>query len=379
MTHPDHRATQPVSSPPPVTPPAEAYLAVPAMSGAVASLAAEYAVAAVKGAAITAQPDVSMKLIQTLPEDLALLRRHVADFFDSDTLAGGVLAALGGVATMAESVSDLAEQLSPVARRLDTAPAGAQRDADLATLREALDSLRTRTAALDPDAHGAALPLANARAALAGFATDPLTDDLTRFRAAARAVQDAQALAGLKSRIDDLQATIDALNHDVAQGATSQILNSIFFGLSIGAAAVSAESSPASAVLGVAFAIKDEVEGASGFAAAMKQKNADIDAAIGQYRDLLEDLAAEQLEMALLLTVSGHADGFTASVRAAATAVNEVLAQVGRLAAGIDELSLLDDGSGRPDFFSGQLSAAADSWRSVGQVAENQLTLVRGL
>ena len=62
---------------------------LPAMSGAVAALAAEYAVAAVKGAAITAQPDVSVKLIQRLPEDLALLRSHVSDFFDSDAWPAG--------------------------------------------------------------------------------------------------------------------------------------------------------------------------------------------------------------------------------------------------------------------------------------------------
>ncbi len=79
----------------------------------------------------------------------------------------GVWAHTVGVSTDIETdeVSDLAELLGPVARRLDTASAGSTRDADLATFRAALDSLRTRTAALEPDAHSAALPMANGRAA----------------------------------------------------------------------------------------------------------------------------------------------------------------------------------------------------------------------
>lgn len=116
----------------------------------------------------------------------------------------------------------------------------------------------------------------------------------------------------------------------------------VFFRLAIGGAALSAESDPASVVLGVAFAIKDEVEGASGFAAEMKQKNLEIDAAIDQCRGLLEDLGAEEKEMALLLTVSGHADGFTSNVQAAEKAIDGLLDQVRRLGAGIDELGLLD-------------------------------------
>jgi hypothetical protein len=107
--------------------------------------------------------------------------------------------------------------------------------------------------------------------------------------------------------------------------------------------------------------------------------NLEIDAAIDQYRGLLEDLAAEEKEMALLLTVSGHADGFTSSIQAADKAIDGLLAQVRSLGAGIDELGLLDGGSGRSDFFAGQLSAAAGSWSSLGQASTNQLKLVRGL
>lgn len=375
MTQPEQTAADPVAHAP-VT---EGYLAAPEMPKAVASLAAQFALAAVKGTAITAQPDVSMRLIETLPEDLALLRTHVAGYFDSDALAGGVLAAMEAVRTMAEAVTDLAAELTPIAQRLDSADSGSQRGTDLATFREALDSLRTRVTALDPDGHSAALPLARAQAALADFAAGPLADDLTRLTTAARAVQDADVMHRLKSRIDDLQDTIDDLNEEVAQGATSQILNSIFFGLAIGGAAMSAESDPAAAVLGVAFAIKDEAEGASGFAAEMKQKNSDIDAAIGQYRELLEDLAAEEKEMAVLLTVSGHGERFTTGVQAAGQAVAGLLAQVRRLGDGIDDLSLLDSGSGRSDFYSRELSAAAASWTSVAQACTDQLTFVRGL
>lgn len=368
-----------LDAPAPDVPAQQQYLTAPGMTQAVASLSTQYAVAAAKAAAVLAQPDLSMSLIQTLPEDLALLRTHAAAFRDGDALAGGIFAGMEAVATIAEAVSDLANELTPTAQRIDAASPGDGRDRDLAVFRAALDSLRVRVTALDPDRRGAARPLAEANAALSTFAAGPLADDLTRFRAAAAAVRAADVLHRLEGQVADVQGRIDELNHQVAEGATSQILPSLSFGFAIMESAFMAETDAGGAVLGVGFAIKDEAEGASAFAEEMRRKDKELHGLIAQYRGLVEGLVGDEQEMAVLLTVSGHATGFQASVAAAAGAVQATLDQVTTLGRGIDELTLLDDGSGVPDFFTGQVQAAAESWTAVGQAARDQLTLARSV
>ncbi|MGB8020975.1 MAG: hypothetical protein WCF04_07090, partial [Candidatus Nanopelagicales bacterium] len=111
----------------------------------------------------------------------------------------------------------------------------------------------------------------------------------------------------------------------------------------------------------------------------MRRKDEQLHGLIAQYRELLEGLIGDEQEMAVLLTMSGHATGFQASVAAAAAALQATLDQVTSLARGIDELTLLDDGSGVPDFFASQVQAAAASWTTIGQDSRDQLTLARSL
>lgn len=372
MTSPDSTAAAPAPS-------GRQYLAAGAMAPTVASLSTAYAMAVEKSATILAQPDVGLSLIQTFPEDLALVRAHVTAFRGDVTLGARVLAAFTAVTDIAESVTNQATDLLATAGRLDATDVESdEHRRDLAAFRAVLDALRVRTTALDPDENSAALPLVEAYSALTAFAAGPLADDGARFLAATKAVTAADVVAQLELQISALQAQIDGLNHDVAQGATSQILDSIFFGFSIAESVASAETEPGSAVLGVGFAIKDEVDKESAFADEMRRKNEQINELIGQYRSLVEGLVAARQEMAVLITVGGHTDGFRAAVTEAAQAVKSLLGQVQLLAHGIDALSLVDVAD-TADFFSGQLDSAISAWGSVAEACTGQLQLARSL
>jgi hypothetical protein len=231
---------------------------------------------------------------------------------------------------------------------------------------------------VDPDAHSAALPLVDARDALSGFASGQVADDVTRFQAAADAVKQGEVIAKLEAQISDVQSQIDGVNNAVAEGATSQIGDAITFGFQIAESAMSVETDAGAAVLGVGFAIKDEVEKGIAFAEEMKRKNEELDKLIGQYRGLVEGLAADQQQMAILLTVGGHAKGFAAGVGTSVDVVNMLLAKLQQLARGIDSLSLVDEPP-TAGFYSSQLDIATNAWAAVADSCGQQLQLARSL
>src|ERR1039458_5081568 len=163
------------------------YLSLPGIAQPLEALLASFLVVAARSRTIEMQPDLTLSLLATLPEDQALLRQHVEFFRSSDTRGGGILAGLQAVRTIAELMQHSAQDLLPLARRLDNGPAsGSSYQADLTQFRSALNALSTPTTALDPGSGSAALQLQVAQAALSGFLNGQMADDLTRFLTAVK-------------------------------------------------------------------------------------------------------------------------------------------------------------------------------------------------
>jgi hypothetical protein len=357
----------------------QTYLTLPGLAAPLQSLLAAYATLSANGATVLAQPDLTLSLLPTLPEDQAVLREHVSLFADSETLSGGILGSFQAVVTIANSVTNTARGLLPVAQRLDQGSTGdASYTSDLTAFRAVLTQLSSRTTALDPDSHSAALPLSNAGTALAGFVQNQITDDMTRFQTAQEQAQYSGNIDRLKLQISSLQTQIAGLNSDIAAGATTQIVPALEFGFSIGKEIASAMTDPGELVLSVGFAIKDEVDKANEFAAEMQKKNDDLDALIGQYRDLVEALLTDEQEMAVLLSIAGHCTTYRDSINAAAGFVQVILGQIQLLHNGIELLTTVD-ASDSPNFFTGQLNAAMTAWQAIAVLCGQDLQLARSL
>jgi hypothetical protein len=358
---------------------AQACLTLPGITAPLQELLADYAVLAQNGSTILAQPDLTLSLLPTLPEDQALLRQHVSLFRDSATLAGGILGCIQAVSTIANAVQNTAQGLLPTAQRLDLGESGdASYASDLTSFRAVLAELSTRTTSLDPDAHAAALALSNAGTALDGFAQNQIADDVTRFRTAQEQAKFSGNIDRLKLQIGSLQSQIGGLDSDIAKGATTQIVPALMFGFSIGKEIASALTDPGELVLNVGFAIKEEIGKANEFAEEMQKKNDDLNTLIGQYRNLVEALLADEQEMSVLLTIAGHGVTYKDSVVRAASGVKVLLGQVQLLHNGIELLRNVDT-SDSPNFFTGQLNDAINAWKSVAELCGQDLTLARSL
>ena len=161
------------------------YVVLPGMAAPIQTLLANFAVQSANAAVILAQPDLTLSLLATLPEDQALLRQHATQFRDSATLSGGIMASFQAIATISNAIVNAVQGLAPVAEKLDKGSAGdPSYEADLQTFRSVLTELSTRTTSWDPDSQAAALVLNNAQTALAAFLQNQISDDVTRFETA---------------------------------------------------------------------------------------------------------------------------------------------------------------------------------------------------
>ena len=355
-----------------------AYLTLAGLASPIHQLTASFAVLCANGATILAQPDLTLTLLATLPEDQALLRRHVFQFRDGADLGGGILGSIQALHTIANAIQNIAHGLMPIAARLDKGNTDGSYAADLESFRSVLAELSSITSSLDPDSGSQALVLSNSSAAINAFVQGPLGDDLTRFQTAETEAQFSGEIDKLKLQISGLQSQIDGLNNDIAGGATSQILPALQFGFSIGKDVSSAMTDPGKLVLNVGFAIKGEVDKANAFAKQMQKKNDDLDGLIGQYRDLVEALAEAEQEMSVLLTIAGHCSTYNDNITAADASLKIILGQIQLLHDGIDSLSLVDT-SDTAGFFADQLSQAVTAWKDIGDACANNLTLLRNL
>lgn len=343
-------------------------------------LLAAYAVLTANATLIAQQPDLTLSLLPTLPEDQALVRQHVDFFRNEPTLLGGILDCFQSVKTISSQVQNMARQLLPTAQRLDQGPDEHKKryETDLKTFRTALTALSTTTTSLNPDSHSASLGLKRVLEGLTGFYNGQLADDVTRFETAKKQAVFAGTIERLSLQINTLQTQIDGLNNDIALGATTQIVPALKFGFSIGKEISSALTDPGKLLLNVGFAIKDEIDQANAFAEEMRRKNSELNSLIGQYRNLVQGYESSKQELSILLTVTGHSKTFRDNLKSAITAITLILGQVQLLHDGITDLISIDS-SEVENFFTDQLNAAVEGCRNLSETCDQNLQFARTL
>ncbi|MFN3686163.1 hypothetical protein [Salinarimonas sp.] len=330
------------------------------------------------GAGILQQPDLSLKVLPTLPEDQALVRGHVRLYADDTSLSGGILACMQAVATIANQIVAMCRGLLPAAATLDDASADdAARRQALAQFQAGITELRRVTTSLDADSHSAALPIAACATALSGFLQNQIADDAARFAAAKEQAAKAGPLDAIEAQIDALQTHIDQLCGEIAAGATSQIPQALAFGFTIGKAVATATTA-GPLVVAVLFSIKDEVGTASKFADEMRRKNAELDDYIAQYEALIVSQMAVEQELAVLATIAGGSAVFRDNLAAARDVVGLLMGDIRLLSNGMLYLSSVETGLGA-GWFTAQLNEAVAAWTAIGDTVTQQLALARSL
>ncbi|MGJ3265268.1 MAG: hypothetical protein ACFE0R_18760 [Salinarimonas sp.] len=354
------------------------HLVVPGVPAAARSLTAAFSVLSANARLILGQPDLSLTILPTLPEDQALLRLHVEEYQRGDDLSAGILATLQALVTIAEQVQNLGGALLPTARTLDTSdPSSPDYAESLATWRSVLSTLSRATTSLDPDSHSTALTVSANVDALAAFLQNQIADDAARFAAAVRQAAQSNDIRSLSLQISALQGQIDDIDQEIAKGATTEIVPALKFGFSIAKTAFTAtEFGPLA--LAVGFDIKDEVGEITEFGKEMEARNQELDDLIVQYETLVASLIDEVQQMAVLLTIQGDLTVFASNLREARDVAQRLLGATQLLGQGIAILEAVDVPPG-PAWFEEQLDAGIEAWGRIAQLCEAQLRLARRL
>ena len=332
---------------------------------------------ALHGRALLAQPDFSLSLLPTLPGDQAVLRQHVSEYDSSMLLGGGLLSAFQEARSAAGHIVNMAKSLEPVALRLDAGPdANPDFKEDLETFQSAMQELSRITTSLDPNDRSAAQAIFQVRAALDDYRIDRIDEDVARFRTGVQQAKYSGTIEALEAQIAGLVKEMNDLNAEIAEGATSQIPSALAFGFSIGKAAATS-AVDGKLIVGIAFAIKGEVEKADAFEKQFMAKNATLHSKIEAYKGLIEALIGDQQQMAVLLTITEHVAIYGKNLSAAIAGVDAVLASFGKLKNGFTRLSLID-GPQAPEFFTHQMHDTVASWLTIESLANDALQLARG-
>ena len=351
-------------------------LVVKDVQPALQSMLTGFEMMALHGPIIEQQPDFSLSLLPTLPEDQALLRQHVADYESKVGLASGVLNCFQGVRSTASHVLNMARVLEPVTARLDKGPdLNRTYAADLERFQAAMEELSRVTTSLNPNDDSIAAQVAKVQHDLTAFRNSQIEDDVVRFKTGVKEAKYSGQIDTLKSQIANLLGEMNDLNQDIASGATSQIPQALAFGFAVGKT-IATSTATGKLVVGVAFAIYDEIEKANAFSKEVKAKNEALRGKIEQYRGLIGALLGDEQQMAVLLTIATHAEIYAENLEAVTKSVADLLQAYASLRRGFEGLALVDVPP-RAGFFSAQLQAAQAFWTEVETTTGQALQLAR--
>ncbi|RWN59385.1 MAG: hypothetical protein EOR98_03140 [Mesorhizobium sp.] len=161
-------------------------------------------------------------------------------------------------------------------------------------------------------------------------------------------------------QIDALQKSIDAVNAELAKGATTQIIPAIKFGVAIGKA-VYGGSSSGKLALGIVLAIKDEVVRGVKWIEDMEEKSKQLDVDIDKIAGLVGERIGAEQDVVVVSLVSSHlallSDNVAAAERAIA-AIEEGLEDFRIAAMALSTIAERPEVSG----FGGVTAAMAKSW-----------------
>lgn len=322
---------------------------------------------------IESQPTFDLRLVQTLPQDQALLLAHAQDYHTA--LADQVLEVLQAFVTLGSQVSNLGRQLLPLAQALDALPSSPD-PAVLARFRALLEQLQTLATGTAPDSASTYLLVQQGQRAAQDFGATKLEVDQANFTATLQAVITTGVLTQLVQQLASLQTQLDTANQNMAKGATDQVVDALGFTFSLGAVAVGTIAALPVAI-GVAVAVTSEAQAASGHAKQWQQDYDNLNSLLGQYMAVATALASEQQQYAVLQTLASQATAFGQHMAAAGTALQGMTQALQSLASGFGQLLAFTE-SPSEGYFTGQVMAAIKFWGDVQADCQTWLAAAAG-
>jgi len=357
------------------TPAPASLLVAPAVPDLLRQLYANFLLLQGDAAVVESQPTFDLALVQTLPQDQALLLAHAQDYHRD--LAGQLLEVLHAFVTLGSQVGNLGRQLLPLAQTLDAAPPAGPDPAVLARFRALLTQVQALATSPAPDAASTYRLVQQAQQASQDFYATKLETDQANFAATLQAVVTDGVLAQRVQQLASLQTQLDAANQTMAKGATDQVVEALGFGFALGAVAVGTIAA-LPVVIGVALAVSAEAQSASGHAQQWQQNYDNLNKLLAQYVALATALASEQQQYAVLQTLASQATAFGQHVGAAAAAAQGLTQALHTLADGFG-LLLAYTAAPSAGFFTGQVMAAIKFWGDVQADCQTWLAAAAGL
>jgi hypothetical protein len=328
-------------------------------------------------ATIQQQPDFSLSLLPTLPEDQAVVRQHVSDYQTDES--GELLSVFQSFITMGEQFQNFGAALLPLARTLDGGQSGEPAYvAARSQFDAALAQLQTVCASEDPD-HPSSVynQVAAVKAAFDAFYDEKVEDDVVRFQTALKEAKYSGNIDKLKADLTSLQSQIDEVNGEIAQGATSEIPEALEFGMSLGEAAT-AELPVGMIVVNVAVQVSSEAQSASKFSQEWEARYQKLDQLTSRYVSELEELESDEQQMAVLQTLADQVGSLGATVTDVRGKLAAATASFASLRLGFEELGDMDAPTDST-YFEDQVSQGVQFWAGVAQACTRYLANARSM
>lgn len=325
---------------------------------------------------IEGQPLFDLGLVQTLPQDQALLLAHVQDY--RNTLAAQLLAVFQGFVTLNANMANFGPQLLSIARQLDATPPGQALDTALLTqFDQLLDRLQSRITAPGSYPGSTYTLVTKTQQAVSDFYNYKTEVDQANFRATVQAIATSGPIKQLLAQLTSLQEQINEANATIAKGATDQVLEVIGFTFALGMAATG-DVAALLVVINVAIAVSDEAQRISGHEKEWQANYDRLNGLITQFVALTQALVSDEQQYAVAQTLAGQSASFAQNLLAVNTALLEVEAAFETLSNGFGQLRATDVVPSA-NYFTEQITASLDFWAGVGKSSTTWLAAAAGL
>jgi len=188
-------------------------------------------------------------------------------------------------------------------------------------------------------------------------------DDATRLASAVDEVDREEPVRDLTDQQQSLQDKLADINRQIADGATSQILPSIEFGIKLGASLLDGEMT-SGVVVGAALEIAGE-------AAEIQKFNAEVAAlyesqtqTIQEMTALANRIAADKTDLLMLSLTAAQIQIFNTQLQTLLADATSVVDALAAWNAQIGEMALASDGMG-DGYFTGQVNAGKVFWTAL--------------
>lgn len=309
------------------------------------------------------QPAFTKGLVPTLPQDQALAASH-AETYQAGWGAGIGNGLFEGLDTIADGVlSTLDDAARPLAAKLDaTAPTDPAYAQTMSDFRDVLSALQATATSLEPNSGSTLLGVQGLVTKLSAL-SGQVGDDATRIASVVAEVDREEPVRDLTDRQQALQDKLADINRQIADGATSQILPSIEFGIKLGANVLEGELT-AGVVVGAGLEIAGEAQEIQKFNAEVAALYKSQAQTIQDMTALADKIAADNTDLLMLSLTAAQVQLFNAQLQTLLADVTSVVDGLAAWNAQIGELALASDGMA-DGYFTGQVESGAVFWTAL--------------